>query len=198
MEKLREELREKNNHEALAYFYCDRNDPARRDPVSILRSLIRQLGATQNCDAIQPELLNLFRRKEAYTEDLTLNDCKDLVRRFVGLYVHTVIVIDALDECNQYSRHELIIFLEELLRQYSRSLKIFISSREDQDIQCCYQEGPNVNISAVDHHNRDDIGKFIEEGIQEIEKKWKVRKRNMPRELHDQIQQQLVDKSGGM
>lgn len=38
--------------EALAYFYCDRDQPDHREPASVLRSFLRQLSVPRNNDAI--------------------------------------------------------------------------------------------------------------------------------------------------
>ena len=56
---------EKCSHdEALAYFYCDRNRLEYQDPLSVLRSLIRQLALSQSKDSIQHSIMELHAERQ--------------------------------------------------------------------------------------------------------------------------------------
>ncbi len=87
-------------------------------------------------------------------------EAKQLLHQFVDVYPQTTIVIDALDECDAMTRMGLVKALDGLVRGAGRPIKIFISSRLDQDIAERFRGGPNVAISALD--NRDDIARFAE------------------------------------
>jgi selenocysteine-specific translation elongation factor len=69
------------------------------------------------------------------------------------------IVIDALDECDPARRHELLEALDILIQRSSNMLKIFVSSRDDNDIVCRLSITPNVIINARDNHY--DITRFV-------------------------------------
>ena len=69
------------------------------------------------------------------------------------------IVIDALDECSPARRHELLEALDILIQRSSNMLKVFVSSRDDNDIVCRLSITPNVIINARDNHY--DITRFV-------------------------------------
>jgi hypothetical protein len=69
------------------------------------------------------------------------------------------IVIDALDECSPARRHELLEALDILIQRSSNMLKVFVSSRDDNDIVCRLSITPNVIINARD--NDYDITRFV-------------------------------------
>ncbi|KAK3304914.1 uncharacterized protein B0T15DRAFT_371683, partial [Chaetomium strumarium] len=71
-----------------------------------------------------------------------------------------IIVIDALDECNPATRRQFLNAIESILRDSSSLVKIFVSSRDDQDIVYKLQEYPNLELSS--DRNQDDIAKFVE------------------------------------
>lgn len=52
----------------------------------------------------------------------------------------TTIVIDALDECNSNERQYLLDSIEQILQDSFSLVKIFVSSRDDQDIVCTLRQ----------------------------------------------------------
>jgi hypothetical protein len=52
VDRLIDELEPTQNDEAVAYFYCDRNQRDQQDPARFLRSYVRQLCTTRGGDAI--------------------------------------------------------------------------------------------------------------------------------------------------
>jgi ankyrin repeat domain-containing protein 50 len=184
------------NDEALAYFYCDRNESARRDPELILSSFARQLCLTRNGDAIQHSLVQLYyqKRKTGFASGkLKIEESRDILLQLVQTYPHTTLVLDALDECHKDTRRQLVDILDMLITQSPKPVKIFISSRPDQDIKHRFGCGPNVHIKATD--NRDDIAKFVNDKLNNSPEYWQ---NSIDRDLKREICETLVDKSEGM
>ena len=50
--------------EALAYFYCDRNEESRRDPENVLCSFVKQLSISPDEQAIQDLLVEIYKKKQ--------------------------------------------------------------------------------------------------------------------------------------
>jgi hypothetical protein len=50
--------------EAVAYFYCNRNEESRRNPQNVLRSLVKQLAVSPDMGAIHTILVELFNKKQ--------------------------------------------------------------------------------------------------------------------------------------
>jgi hypothetical protein len=167
-------LKQHPNDEALAYFYCDRNESARQDPELILSSFVRQLSVSRSSDAIQHSLVQLYRRKRKTgfaSGKLKIEESRDVLLQLVGIYPQTTLVLDALDECRKETRAQLVDILDMLVTQSLKPVKIFISSRPDRDIKHRFECGPNVNIKATD--NRDDIAKFVDDKLSNSPEHWR-------------------------
>ena len=71
----------------------------------------------------------------------------------------TTIVVDALDECDPQMRQPLLDAFERILKDSIGLVKIFVSSRNDQDIVCTLRSYPNMSISS--NKNTADIAAFV-------------------------------------
>jgi hypothetical protein len=195
--KVVDELVSRSNDQGLAYFYCDRNEEARRQPENILRSFVRQLTSRNyggNMELQEP-LVRLYKEKEknAFAAgNLTFGESEELLLQLVQAYSKTSLVLDALDECYQDFRPRLIQTFERLVNT-STNLKVFISSRRDDDVKLQLEKKTNVGISAAD--NEEDIKKFI---AQEIAANKAHRRMPLSRGLQNDIMETLLEKSGGM
>lgn len=69
------------------------------------------------------------------------------------------IVIDAVDECDPLLRDDLLETLEDIIQNSPTLVKIFVSSRDDQDIVCHLEGYPNLELSS--ERNSDDINNFL-------------------------------------
>ena len=184
------------NDEALAFFYCDRNESIRQDPEFILSSFVRQLSVSRNGEAIQRLLVTLYRqkRKTAFASGrLKIEESRDILLQLVQVYPQTTLVLDALDECHKETRTQLVDILDTLVIQSPKPVKLFISSRPDRDIKHRFEGGPNVNIRATD--NRDDIAKFVDDKLRNSPEHWR---NSINPDLKREIRETIVDKSDGM
>lgn len=147
-----------------AFFYCSRNtaEPARSNPEAIIASIARQLSSLQPGLPLLPPMVVTYKNREAEgfaSGSLQMNESRALLIQLVEYYPLTIIVIDALDECDPEKRADLLEALEEILQNSSRLVKIFVSSRDDQDIVWHLRNYPNLEISS--DRNTDDIASFI-------------------------------------
>lgn len=78
-------------------------------------------------------------------------------------------MIDALDECDPESRDIIIDALNTLVSETNNTVKIFISSRPDPDIQALLVGSTSVAIQAS--HNQADIQKFLEIQLDNLARK---------------------------
>ena len=189
-------LNTKPNNEALAYFYCDRNQSDRRSTTSILNSLVRQLSVVKGNSGIYLPLLQLYneKAKSAFASGgLKMEESQSLICQLTEIYLHTTIVIDALDECERDSRPELVGTLDFIVKESKNPVKILISSRPDEDIRHRFEGGPNVGIRATD--NWDDIAKFVTSKVQKWPPHWSDK---VSSTLKDEVCKTLVEKSDGM
>lgn len=106
-------------------------------------------------------------------------------------------IIDALDECDPATREDLLDALERFLREAPCLLKIFISSRDDQDLVCRLQNYPTLELSS--DRNGADIKAFtrseLDRRIQRQELLWGSPRKD---ELRGNIIHELETNARGM
>ena len=182
----------------MAYFYCGRNRNDHRNNGDIARSLVRQLSTPRDGDSIPSCIDDFFSEKEKpgfSSISFTFQESAGLMRKLMKGYTK-VTIIDALDECDESSRHLLIGELDELVSEPSSCvLKVLISSRPDKDIKYRFEGGPNACIKATD--NREDIKTFLTNAIRPSPGDWKRTVTSCPG-LEDEIVNTLHQKADGM
>jgi ankyrin repeat domain-containing protein 50 len=186
IDEIRDTLKSNPNHEGLAFFYCNRNETERQEPLSVLRSFVRQLSTIANDeDSIQKNLRQLHIQTRLKASELNMDICKSLLLEFINLYPKTTLVLDALDECDKRKRGVLIETFEYFLDHASRPVKIFISSRPDGDIKEGFKNRANIEIRATDNH--DDIATFVESEITK-HRRWKKISLGLQEEIVETLQ----------
>ncbi|KAM0407431.1 hypothetical protein ACHAPD_012238 [Fusarium lateritium] len=156
---------EKHQRPPPAYFYCSRSpaEPARADPVAILASIARQLSYLKSGQALlHPTVAayNMHEEEGFAAGSLQLHETRALIMRLSESYPTLTIIIDALDECDPATRETLMAAMEKILQDSSCLVKIFVSSRDDQDIVHKLRHYPNLELSS--EKNARDIDKFVE------------------------------------
>lgn len=185
-----------SHDEALVYFYCDRNKAEYRDPIFILRSFIRQLSLSQSKNAIHNSIVDLYNQEQNIgfaSDKINMTEAQTILLNLISTYPNTYFIVDALDECDKETRNRFIDILNFFVLESPNPVKIFISSRPDQDIVHRFGHGPNVAIRATDNH--DDIVKFVNQEIRESPPHWRER---IDDELKRVICESLIEKSNGM
>lgn len=183
-----------NSDEAFAFFYCKRSDESRRDPVQILRSIVRQLAAPrtwQGRNEIHEAVDTRYNVGRDTGTDLNFNACREVLKKFVETYPQTTIVLDALDECDRDCPYELMSLFDVLLAQASRPVKLFIASRPDGDIREHFSGRSIIDVRATENHN--DICKYIHAEVQK-HPRWS----KLHQALRKEIGSILIEKSDGM
>ncbi|RDW58456.1 hypothetical protein BP5796_12386 [Coleophoma crateriformis] len=157
-------LRTSQNNEGFAYFYCNRNEAQRRDPLAVLRSFVRQLSTTINEEhSMQTQLKQFCFQNQMKGCELSKGECKELLLNFINIYPKTTLVLDALDECETKERDFLIEVFDQFVEKSTKLVKIFVSSRPESDIRARFQSKTNIEITTQD--NYDDISRFVESEI---------------------------------
>ncbi|KAI0528187.1 hypothetical protein F5B22DRAFT_584049 [Xylaria bambusicola] len=154
--------------ESLAYFFCDRNRPDRQDPTAVLRSLVRQMSFQPRTQDIMACTHDLFMSKKSRgfaSSELTMDECQSLMTQLSRSRPKSTIIIDGLDECNPKSRHALLEALDSIRTTSDPGIvRIFIASRDDNDIKDQFGGGEHLKIQAGD--NQGDIEKYINNKMQ--------------------------------
>jgi hypothetical protein len=185
-----------------AYFYCSRNpaEPKRSDPVSILGSIARQLSSLQPGHSLLKPAVDMYKLEESQafsSGKLSLDETRDLIIRLVDEYPLATIVLDALDECDPGRRADLLDVLEHVLQDASSLVKIFISSRTDQDIVLRLESYPSLEIDPERNHV--DIRRFVETETKTLIQRKRLLKLSQKQEtMRDIIITELSEQARGM
>jgi hypothetical protein len=192
--KIIDELSNRPDDEALAFFYCNRDESSRRDPANILRSFVKQLSTSRNNLAIQDVLVDVYKKKRDSgfaSATLTPDEAESLLPKLMEAYSRTTLIVDALDECEEDSRRTIIDVCNRLTDR--AKVKILVSSRRDRDINQQLEKGANLGIEATDNGN--DISRFVYAKINEYQQQRRV---PLSDEMREEIVRTLLEKSDGM
>ncbi|OBS15059.1 hypothetical protein FPOA_14076 [Fusarium poae] len=189
---------------APAYFYCSRNtaEPNRSDPSKIVTSIARQLSTPETGGPLLDAAIEVYKRREekAFASGpLRLDESKELTLKLLKRYEDATmtIVIDALDECNPATRGDLLDALEDLLKTSPCLLKIFVSSRTDQDIVYKLDNYPNLDLDS--NRNSEDINLFVRSETKRLIDKGSLLRFSTEREkIHNKVVDELISGAQGM
>jgi archaellum biogenesis ATPase FlaH len=135
---------------SVAFFYFDYQDEDRQSPALVLSSILRQLVATLS--EIPQSISDAYEKHQKSGTSCSLEELEQLMKDVLKIVDQSVIIIDALDECDK-SRHRKP-FLQILRRlQQIQNLRVFVTSRQNfQDIMVAFNSHPQIAITA---HNFD-------------------------------------------
>ena len=160
------------------YFYCSRNaaEPERSNPDAILASIVRQLSSVQSGFPLLSSIIEKYERKGRgfHSSGLRLEESRDIILELTEQYPMTTIIIDALDEIDSEKRQSLLETIEDILQESIGLVKVFVSSRDDQDIVCALEVYPSLNLNS--NKNQGDIEQFVKTETESL-----VRKKRMLR-----------------
>ncbi|CAG7925132.1 unnamed protein product [Penicillium olsonii] len=169
---IKSELEDLPRNEGFAYFYCNRNEKDRGDSLAIIRSYVRQLSTSaNNPQSMQIKLKELCKKAEESGTTLSFDTCQEQILTSLNLYTKTTLVIDAFDECDQDSRDKLIEMFNCLLADSENTLKIYIASRPDPDVELQLQEQGRTGVAIQASHNASDVQRFLDQQLDKLAKK---------------------------
>ncbi|KAF9232068.1 hypothetical protein BU15DRAFT_67789 [Melanogaster broomeanus] len=133
--------------ETLAYFYCDFRTPRSTHTMEVLRSLTTQLLWNSKIDWLSsfPELVIAQRAR---------------YRRAAKLHQRPVIVIDALDECEDLSK-----LLDEL-GKLDKACRLFVTSRPLHSINRVFVGRPSISLNNRVDEVQNDMLKILAHDLQ--------------------------------
>ncbi|WDK09184.1 hypothetical protein CGRA01v4_00462 [Colletotrichum graminicola] len=155
------------NYHLVAYFFNARGEKLEKAPLGMLRSMVHQLLRTD--DALYAHFHQNF-----IPEGLEISDyqwrpleLQEFVRWAVTQRLSTpfLLLVDALDECNEPDARHVVEFLESLrilACQYRTQLKICLSSRHYPSITM--RKAVELKVEHSKDHER-DISKYINERL---------------------------------
>ncbi|KAH0536664.1 hypothetical protein FGG08_006490 [Glutinoglossum americanum] len=185
----------------LAYFYCSRNaaEPERSNPEDIIRSIVRQISSPPPGESVLGPVTEKYeerKRKSFANGPLSLEESVEVIIELTSYYLRTTIVIDALDECDRNTRHRMLKALDSILQKSSGLVKIFVSSRDDQDIVLRLESSPNMYIKASD--NAPDIRQYVQNEVRQAIYDKRLLGGDISEQLRGDIIRTLTEQAQGM
>ena len=177
---------------AVAYFYFDFSDYGKLSFQSLVHSLVTQL-LFQGPGT--PASLESLCARDLSGQRVQVDGLTAILKALAEYFDKTYIVLDALDECTGSERAHVLRFLEEMKSWNLPALRVFATSRPEQDIDvvmenlCASRFDLHGETSRVDH----DIRQFLESLLRDdfYLRDWGAREKAM-------IVETLVQRAGGM
>ena len=186
--------------EKLAYFYCNRAEESRRNPESILNTLIQQLVQTRSNDTkLLKPAIDIYKEREKegqQSSQLTLTESQELLVQLTDIYPQTTICIDALDEVDHRIRIQLLESLKHVIEKSKNLVKIFATTRMDTDILLQFAMFPKIELQPDD--NVSDINQFVGTKVQSTIDDGQLLGGDVDHALKGEICDVLCERSKGM
>ena len=138
--------------------YYDYQAAEQQNQNHVVRAMLKQLCRTRK---LSPEHLLEAKRKAlpvGSTEDL-----KAVARTYRGLFI----VVDALDECTEDNRPEIISVFREVL-QFLPVVKVFVTSRPEPDISIFMEDAGTPTLKVDASFMAPDIEKFVTDEVRDL------------------------------
>lgn len=188
----------------LAYFYCakDTFERERSDPDEIMRSLVRQITLDDSHVQVHEALIMDFERREAEAKvdgfdvpRLRVSECVRLMLDALGANP-AVLVVDAVDEVQEDRRHELLDGLCQLTRESASVVKVFVTSRNNNNILALLPGALTIGIQRDD--NKADMELFVRHHVTRAVKSRRLLNGVVSDELEEYLIQMLCAKAEEM
>ena len=185
--------------EKFAYFYCNRAEESRRQPVNILNTLIQQLAQTESENKLLKPVVDIYldrEKKGQRSSLLRLQESEELLIKLTDIYPQTTICIDALDEVETKDRIQLLKALKNTIEKSKSLVKIFATTRMDPDILLQFVMFPRIEMEPGD--NISDINHYVKTNLQSTIDDRLLLEGDVPDKLKAEICDALCARSKGM
>jgi hypothetical protein len=126
---------------------------------------------------------------------LNLQDCIRLILNITGPDPATI-VLDAIDEVQPKSRYELIEALQQIFRDSGSVVKIFVTSRDDDQVLSLLTNASTLRIDAGNNHA--DMESFVHDQVALAINNRRLLGGDVSSKLQADLSQALIDGAGEM
>lgn len=166
-----------NAEAALVQFYFSFSDAKKQNLISILSSIIKQLCCRRPDTPVSVESLLQYKLKGERPDIKVLEET--LLATMHG-FTYVYMFLDALDECpyDRGERNELLSSLYRIRKSAPDSLRLFLTSRRERDIEVKLQTFSStagispiidLNLLSVQAAVERDIGLYIDQTFRETD-----------------------------
>jgi hypothetical protein len=137
----------------VAYVYCNYKAKKEQDVCTMLTAIMKQLvfgrpSAIEHIDRLHQKHADRGTKP-------SLNEITNALRDVLAQYPYVYVVIDALDECQNATRHQFLAKLRDL--QAGRDVRLMVTARFIPDIEDAFGAALKLEVRA----SREDVKRFI-------------------------------------
>jgi len=152
-------------------------------------------GHAQICSAAL-EAYNNERRDPSSRQQLNFGSGLTLLGHLVECFQHPAVILDALDECSEEVRGDVLRGLLSVISKAKCPFKVFISSRHNLDIEDQLRDLPHVCIEAGD--NAQDIENYVQQELNLAIQDRRLLRGNVSHELRKCVEEVILRDANGM
>ncbi|KAG9558105.1 hypothetical protein KCU71_g10405, partial [Aureobasidium melanogenum] len=175
---------------ALCFAYLSFTDEQFQDLTPLIALLLKQV--IKQHGTVPKQLLKAKQEGDKPTSVSNTNMFLSVAK----LYQRIFIVIDGLDECSEDRRSPILDFIVKTLRESSSTVKLFVSSRKEYDIDNRFIHLNTPAIELEPGKITPDIRSFVRHEASRLRSESQLRIRDDA--LFEEVVQNLVSKSDGM
>jgi hypothetical protein len=173
----------------ITFVYYDYQVAEEQNRNHVVRAMLKQLCRT--CKMSPEHLL------EAKRKALPVGGVEDL-KAVAGMYREIFVVVDALDECKNDNRPEIIGVFREIL-QTLPLVKVFVTSRPEPDISRFMEDAGTPTLKVDASFMGPDIEKFVTDEVRDLRLgRNSVRLYIKSDDLAEEVVRTLTEKADGM
>ncbi|KAF9234572.1 hypothetical protein BU15DRAFT_65568 [Melanogaster broomeanus] len=175
----------------LAYFYCDFRNPRSTSTMEVLRSLTVQFLRKLQSDWLSSKPFSelVTRKEEGAGPPVDIGTLSDLLRHAAGLHQRPMIVVDALDECDDLSK-----LLDGLLKlDADGHCRVLVTARPLHSIIRSFAGRPSISLGDRVDAVRKDMRLHIDTELASRDKL-----KTLSHDLQEEIRVALMEKADGM
>lgn len=169
----------------VAFVYCNYKAREEQDAPRMLAALLKQL-VQGRVSAIKP-VEQLHQRHADRGTKPSLNEIYSALRDVLAHYPCVYIVVDALDECRDEARRQLLAKLRDL--EAGQDVRLMATSRFIPDIEDLFKKALRLEVQA----SREDVKRFVAGQIYRLPG---CIQRNAA--LQEMVQEKIVEAADGM
>ncbi|KAK2781391.1 hypothetical protein FQN53_000582 [Emmonsiellopsis sp. PD_33] len=173
----------------IAFFYFSFGDKSKQSPGLFLSSLLKQLSA--QAPETPQVLIDLYSRHNNGQQSPSIKDLMQTLREVINDAGQTYIIVDALDECDEWEK--LLEVIEQVYQWNIGNLHLLVTSRREKIIEDTFHGFVESQVCLQTKHVDNDIGLLVREQLQTDR-----RLQRWPTESKRKIEQKLVDGANGM
>ena len=141
------------------FVYCNYKERDDHTPSNLMASLLQQLvQSLPNPRSIPAQVRSLYDHHKRRMTRPSINELSGLIRAMVAQFSKVFLILDALDECTEDTRSDLVMEIHRL----PSNLFFLCTSRFAPDIEDVFRDAPKIEIRANDA----DVRKYLEAQLQ--------------------------------